>query len=145
MGDVTKFVIQPLVTLYGAPKSENVDQVFDLYEGILATYSDDVLKVAMQHVLGDFLPGKMFPWPAPALIKRAASAELAKTAKPVSTWPAHIDKPREEPTDEQKRRVAALLNDFKSGVAIKTLGHFDSAKVARSKTIASRIIGEGDE
>jgi hypothetical protein len=172
MGDVAKYVLEPLTGLYGEYKSTNVDAALDMYEIVLAEYSNSALQAATAHICGDYLPSRDKPWPAPALIKRAVMAYLEKQPqKPVYAAFEHKNyaekKSREDREKDSDRREwrKQIVERYGSMDAflIKAHGRGGKASTWRQPKIdrtaflnkevqaanaaarAKRIIGERDE
>lgn len=109
MGDVVKNITDRCALLWGEHPSENIDDVLDIYEQVLGFYGNEVLAEAFATVAGDHMPGKRFPWPSPAIFKRACGAIVARTAKP-ARLEFHDEVPKNwpEPSEDSKARVAAM-------------------------------------
>lgn len=121
MGDVTRLITDRCALLWGEHTSEAVDDVLDIYEGVLGRYSNEVLTEAFAAVAGEHIPGKKFPWPSPAIFKRACEAITAKTAPPVDRrFPDHLEHAAEwpVPTPESIARVNALVAEMKRTMAM---------------------------
>lgn len=71
MGDVTKFVIEPMMALFGPVTSSDTDTVLDVYERTLGGYENETLKAAFDKVCETFVPSRRMAWPAPAMIRSA--------------------------------------------------------------------------
>lgn len=108
MGDVVKNITDRCALLWGEHPSENIDDVLDIYEQVLGFYSNEILAEAFGTVAGDHMPGKRFPWPAPAIFKRACETIIARTAKPSRLeFPPIVE--REPPTPEAIARVNEMV------------------------------------
>lgn len=171
MGDVSKYVLEPLTALYGEPKSANVDAALDMYETVLCEFSNEALKAGTAHICGDYLPSRDKPWPAPALIKRAVMAYLERQPQ-AQVHAAYERKCYAEPTPAEVKDKDADRREWRKQI-VEEYGSMDAyllrtngrgskstwrqpkidrtafldkaTQVANAAARAKRIIGERDE
>lgn len=140
MGDVARYVIDPMTTLWPAPDLPNADAVLDTYERALAGYSNEVLDGVMDAVALQHMPSKAFPWPSIALIDRCckAKAREIQSSSDRSAMVANQLRRRDDdlspPTPEARARVAALMAEFR-----KTMAHMDITEKPAPKVDWTRV------
>jgi hypothetical protein len=75
---VFKHLLDPLVTVYGEPKTDNVRRFLDEYAGLMADFSEDELRCAKTNIMRDH-SYRSFPTPAECL---KACEKAAKDLSP---------------------------------------------------------------
>lgn len=117
MSDVQDLVLARFLTLYGEPKTDNLEAFIAEYERALKGTARDILHLAADRVikLQEFRS-----WPTPGECVKAAQAEAERVAiererfsprfldEQERTWP--------KPTDESKRRVREILEATKKHI-----------------------------
>jgi hypothetical protein len=118
MGNVRASMLTRFSTLYGAPRTDEVEEFVAEYVKALGWYSDEVLVAATDDLIKQHTTGG---WPRIAVCLKAcqdaarkiAAAQQPLLPEPVDEMPA--------PSEEQKARVQALVAEFKRHVAEKSL------------------------
>lgn len=82
-----KHIVEPMIALYGELGTDDAEMVADLYERLLAGFSDAALAAAFHAVSGTYMPSKRNPWPAPAFFRRAAEKHAAEHAAQAQRQP----------------------------------------------------------
>lgn len=98
MGDVSKWIIEPMISLYGEAKSDNADALLDVYERILGGFANEVLRRSFDDVAGTYRPSFAHPWPLPAHFLKAAEKH-ASVLQPKSA--VHLPGVKREPASWQ--------------------------------------------
>ena len=116
MSDIQDLMLARFLTLYGEPKTDNLEAYFDEYERALKGTAKEILSAAADRVIK---AQEFRSWPTPGECLKACHAEAERKAiererfEPKSIeradrkWPA--------PTEESKARVRALVENFKRG------------------------------
>lgn len=119
MSDVQDLVLARFLTLYGEPKTDNLESFIGEYERALAGMSKEVLKGAADRVIR---AQEFRSWPTPGECVKACHAEAERIATQNSRFsPANIEREDAKwpaPTAEQKARVQALVDDLKRGITV---------------------------
>ena len=119
MSDVQELMLSRFLTLYGEPKTDNLEAFFDEYERALKGTAREILQLAADRVIR---AQEFRSWPTPGECVKACQAEAERKAiererfKPADleradrSWPA--------PSEESKARVRALVETMKRGIAV---------------------------
>ncbi len=108
MSSVQDQVLSRFLTLYGEPKTDNLEAFFDEYERSLGHFSAEVLRRAANRVIDE----QVFKaWPTPGECRKAAEHAQQMMPKPKPTQ-AELDKQADAwpaATEESKVRVRELM------------------------------------
>jgi hypothetical protein len=119
MSDVQDLMLARFLTLYGEPKTDNLEAFFDEYERALKGTAREILQLAADRVIKD---QEFRSWPTPGECVKAVHVEAERKAiererfakpdldKADRTWPA--------PTEESKARVRELIANMKRGISV---------------------------
>lgn len=119
MSDVQDLMFARFLTLYGEPKTDNLEAFFEEYERVLKGTAKDILQLAADRVIKE---QQFRTWPTPGECVKAVQAEAERKAiererhtpvnldKEAANWPA--------PTDESKARCRQLVAELKRSIAI---------------------------
>lgn len=113
MSEVDAF-LRRMIVLYGPPDTADEDLFYDEYRAILGR-ADPALLVRTGDTIRDTLTVRRWPTPAEVLTAIRAVAGPPKTPehKPLDAGE------RQEPTPEQRERVAKLMAEFRKAMADK--------------------------
>jgi hypothetical protein len=112
-------LLSRLMTVYGEPKTDDVEGFIREYRRVLAGYSDKVIEKAADKAIETSLF-----WPRPAEIKAIAYSVAASVAPSRAPFTPAEHKPYIEPVargPEGLRSVAEVMADFRKGMAEKRL------------------------
>lgn len=106
MSDAIGELLSRFVTVFGEPKTDDVDGFFREYEKALSGFHPKVIG----HTADAVIKSATF-WPRPAEIVKKAE-EVAAILFPPKPWRDRDAEFRREPTAEEKARVRAMLKEF---------------------------------
>jgi hypothetical protein len=114
MSDVQDLMLSRFLTLYGEPKTDNLEAFFDEYERALRGMARDILSAAADRVI-KATDGRW--WPTPGECVKACNVEAERMALDRERFvPKNLDKASEgwaAPSEESKARCRALVAALK--------------------------------
>lgn len=119
MSDVQDLMFTRFLTLYGEPKTDNLEAFFEEYERVLKGTAKDILQLAADRVIKE---QQFRSWPTPGECVKAVNAEAERKAIERERFsPKQLDEQERhwpKPTAESKARVRAILEEFKRGAVV---------------------------
>jgi len=146
MGNVNELVLDRLRLLFGPPAriaEDDLPAYLREYRESLAAYSDDILRRGMDWLRDHH---KYRSWPTPGEI-HAACKRFQPPSSPVESKGWHDNDRLPKPTEEQKARVQALVDEMNRNLAAKAMpkpGHIDRVPLDVSRPSFEKMQREGD-
>lgn len=149
MSSVQNILLSRFLTLYGEPKTDNVEAFFGEYEKALSGTAPDVLQGAADLVIRE---QEFRSWPTPGECVKACNKiafKLDEERRHRRPSQADLDRQAEvwpQPSEESKQRVKDLVADVKRSLS-------GNDQVSRSMPVfrrdgltetSKRIMGEGE-
>lgn len=147
MGNVNELVLDRLRLLFGAPAriaEEDLPAYLREYRDSLDGYSDDNLRRGMDWLRDHH---KYRSWPTPGEIHAACKRFQPKSSSVESKGWRDADA-LPTPTDEQKERVQAMVDEMKRNIAAKQMpkeGYIDRMPLDVSRPSFEKSQREGDQ
>jgi hypothetical protein len=120
MSAVQDLMLGRFLTLYGEPKTDNLEAFFDEYERALKGTAREILQLAADRVIK---AQEFRSWPTPGECLKAVQAEAERKAIELERFkPANLDREANcwpAPTEESKARVRELVANMKRGMSIE--------------------------
>jgi hypothetical protein len=118
MSDIHDLVLARFLTLYGEPKTDNLEAFIGEYEAALAGMSREVLQGGANRVIR---AQEYRSWPTPGECVKACALEAEKLTPRSAFASANFDSLDHKwpaPTEESKERVRQLVADLKRGMVV---------------------------
>lgn len=115
MSDVQDLMLARFLTLYGEPKTDNIEAFFDEYERALRGMAREIISAAADRVI-KVQDGRW--WPTPGECVKACNVEAERIAIDRERFePKNMDRASwDAPTEESKARCRALVADLKRAI-----------------------------
>ena len=118
MSDIQDIVLSRFLTLYGEPKTDNLEAFIAEYENALRGMAKDVLKLGADRVIK---AQEFRSWPTPGECVKACNAEAERLAIERERFaPKNLDRaPWPTPSEESKKRVREMVEAAKRGIMVE--------------------------
>jgi len=120
MSTVQELILARFLTLYGEPKTDNIEAFFDEYERALRGIAKDVLSLGADRVIR---AQEFRSWPTPGECVKACHVEAERMAIERERFaPKNLeaaDRSWPAPSEDSKRRVRELVEAAKRGITIE--------------------------
>lgn len=140
MSDVQDLMFTRFLTLYGEPKTDNLESFFEEYERVLKGTAKDILQLATDRVIKE---QQFRSWPTPGECVKAVNAEAERKAIERERFtPKNLDEKERswpKPTEDSKARCRALVADLKRSIAVNEAPR---ARGASLTDLSKRMTGD---